>query len=476
MKKFILLGSLLALIAGCSTPKTAVQTKSVKETIPLTMANLRGHQSLYNEGWFVVSSSDKALKFAKKHGVDNAHRALVKAVDELKKDTQDYTKAIASDLKKSLDTTKDIFESGTQRSKDILKKTHEIGSKQFEYAKSGFSGAWESLIKGNISLAQRTEDDRKALAAIPGNYFNDLKEDFSNLGEIAASITRSGSEGLSKIWRVAFEDASKSFLDAYEASGEEENSLGGLIQIMYGYLKALFHGIVKPTTKSVVTGTVETGKKVGKLIYLPVGATISVVGHSVESLGLTLYYSASVGVKVVAPTVEAGFLTALSMLSLGTTPLTYVGGSSLGLVNQVGSTLAAPVAGTTQLAASTTYDTAKWVTYVSYDVVKGSSKIFFNEAASGIVLGYNALTALPTHALLAASDAVFFLAWDGPRLVVAMAKGEVSGKKVDQLPVGTVVDLKALKKEKGVDVEVISEDYDLVEEILHRLPSDVKVK
>jgi len=467
--------TLVFLLAACSSDP-AVKSKSMAETIPITMANLRGHKSLYDEGWFVVSSSRDALDFAKKHGVDNAAKALRQAIASIKQDSQDYSQNIVDNVRQGYKTTKDIFLEGTKKTGTILAKTQDLVELEIDYARDSFVNAWSTFIKGNITLGKRTKEDRDALASMAGNYFKDLKDDFSNLGEIASSITLLGGSKLSTIWETAFADAQKSFLASYETSGESYNTFTALFHIIHGYLKAIYHGVAKPTTVTAAKGTYHGGKSIGKLIYLPIGGTISVVGRSVESLGLTLYHVSSVGVKIVSPTVEAGFLSALSILSLGSTGITYVGGGSLGLINQVGTTAVAPVVGVSETTVKTGFDTAKLVTFVGYDLIKGSSKIIINEAASGVVLGYNALTALPTQTLLAASDAVFFLAWDGPRLVIASAKGEIAHENINQAPVGTVMDLQKLKKEKGVDVKVISKDYKIIEKVLHRLPSDMKVK
>ena len=476
-KQKLLLILLITLFFGCATTNTKPESKTIEETIPITVANIRGHKSLYNEGWFVVTSSKETLEFAKKHGFDNAKNALFSAMESISIDSSDYSQSILKDIKKGHDTTVSIYKEGTKRSKNISQTTKELSTQQLDYSKETFFNAWDTFIKGNITLALRTKEDRNKLKNIPGNYFKDLKSDFSNLGDISSSITFAESKNIALHWENAFRDAKKSFIESYDESGESESSLGGLFNIMYGYLKVIYHGALKPTAKTVKSGAENTylvGENTAKLIYLPIGATISVVNRSVESIGLTLYYTSSIGVKIVSPTVEAGFLSALSLLSLNTSALTYVGGESVGLVNQIGTTAVAPVAGVVHTVSNTAYDTTKLVTYVSYDVIKGTTKIFINEAASGVVLGYNALLAIPTHTLMAASDGVFFLAWDGPRLVVAVAKGEVSNENINKLPVGTIIDLKKLKKEKGVSVEVISTDYSVIEDILHQLPKDMR--
>ena len=72
----------------------------------------------------------------------------------------------------------------------------------------------------------------------------------------------------------------------------------------------------------------------------------------------------------------------------------------------------------------------------------------------------------------------------GPRLVIASARGEVRWRDgdgaqgsvpVQSLPVGTVVDLDALRKEPGVAVDVLSDDPRVVEKVLGKLPQDLRL-
>ena len=121
---------------------------------------------------------------------------------------------------------------------------------------------------------------------------------------------------------------------------------------------------------------------------------------------------------------------------------------------------------------------------VSFDLAKGATKVTLNQAQAGIVLGYNALTALPTQTVLGAANGAVFLAWDGPRLVIATAKGEVKWRDpggvqgsvpVQSVPVGTVVDLDALRREQGVKVEVVEDDPQVIQNVLEKLPQDLRL-
>jgi hypothetical protein len=219
------------------------------------------------------------------------------------------------------------------------------------------------------------------------------------------------------------------------------------------------------------------------VVFLPVSAAAVVAGRTVQSVGLTVYYAGKTGVKIVSPTIEGGLLSGLSLLSVGSVPVTYAAGGTVGVLNQVAFTTAGPVAGAVEGAATTAFDSTAYVGFLAYDAVRGTTRVVINQAASGIVLGYNALTALPTHALLGAADAAVFLAWDGPRLVIAAAKGTIKTGKdsgppeaysIGELPVGTVVDLKKLESTEGVTVEILSTDNAVIKEVIEKIPDDVR--
>jgi hypothetical protein len=186
----------------------------------------------------------------------------------------------------------------------------------------------------------------------------------------------------------------------------------------------------------------------------------------------------------VSPTIEGGLLSGLSLLSVSTVPVTYAAGGTLGAVNQVAFSTAGPAAGVAEAAATSTVHTAGYVGFLAYDAVAGTTKVVINQAASGVVLGYNALTAIPTHALLGVEDTVVFLAWDGPRLVVAAAQGKIKSKtetgvvethSLGDLPIGTVVDLKKLEQTEGVKVDVLSTDPAVIRNVLEKMPEDMRM-
>jgi hypothetical protein len=291
-------------------------------------------------------------------------------------------------------------------------------------------------------------------------------------------VRQSFSGRIDASWEKAFARAGSAFREEYERSGESPNTLAALGPVLVGWLRAFYHGVAAPTSKTIVKTTV-AGTTYA--VFLPVAATSIVAGRTVQAVGLTVYYTGKTGVKVISPTIEGGLLASLSLLSAAAAPATYAGGAAVGAVNQVAFTAAGPAYAAGVGTASTTVDTAVYVALVTYDAAAGVTKVAINQSASAVVLGYNALTAIPTHTLLAAGDAAIFLAWDGPRLVIAAARGDLGAKhggtaSVSDLPVGTVVDLEKLRAAEGAQVEVLSTDEKVIKDVLEKLPEDLREK
>jgi hypothetical protein len=465
------------------TQNTAANEEKVAvlDVIPLTAGNLRGHKMLYNEGWLIVSSSSKAFDYAKKKSVIESRTALEQALRGASKHSREYREAIKDDVRDSVSTGRDLVASGTKRSSRILETTHDLAKSELLYARDAFKKATAFFVRGNMSIAARTEEERRELAGLPGNYFHSLKNDFSNIYELSESARQRFAGKIDPAWDTAFQKASREFQAEYERSGTKPNSLLALGPVLSGYLKAFYHGFAAPASKTIVK-TAVTGAATA--VFLPVSATAVVAGRTVQSVGLTVYYTAKTGVKIVSPTVEGGLLGGLSLLSLGSVPITYAAGGTVGAVNQVAFSTAGPVVGAAEAAATTTAHTVAYAGIVTYDAAKGATKVVINQTASGLVLGYNALTALPTHALLGVTDVAVFLAWDGPRLVIAAASGRIKtseGTRSDEthslgdLPVGTVVDLKKLESIEGVKIEILSTDSAVIQEVLEKIPEDARI-
>ncbi|MDH5443916.1 MAG: hypothetical protein OEY52_00075 [Gammaproteobacteria bacterium] len=482
MERLSILFLMFHTLVGCTTnnnnQNSTPETKPVADVIPITMANLRGHQALYKEGWFVITSSEAALAYAKKKSVISSRQALTLAANAIASDSQEYAASLGKNWEISKRLGKQTFKMGTRITRKIYTATTGLAKSQVDYGTKSLQKGWSRFVKGNLHIANRTQSTRNRLMQQPGNYFKKLNRDFSNIYRITKKIQGDYSLHIGKTWNNAFGKAAKSFDHEYQRSGEASNSLTGLWRIIMGYTKGLYQGLFQPAAKTT-SNLVKVGSRAtAQAIFLPAATAISVSGRTIETIGTTVFYTGKLGVEILSPTVEAGLLSGMAMLSLGTAPLTYVTGTSIGAINQVAFTTATPIVTAGSGAVLTAASTGKYVAFVSYDAIRGTSKVVINQASAAVVLGYNALTALPAHAFMGLVDSAVFLAYDGPRLVVAYAKGEVKAAddktiRVDSLPVGSVVDLKALEQE-GVEVEVLSDDPDVIKKIIKEIPNDVR--
>lgn len=463
--------------ALCADVATAGASSPVEDVIPLTMGNLRGHKLLYDEGWYVVTSSRRALQFAREKSMDSSAEALRRVRSDAEKRSGTYADDLSGGVKGAVASGAELLRGGTRLSGDILTGTDKLARKELAYASKSFQNGMDSFIKGNLSLGKRTAQERAELRGLPGNYYSTLKDDFSNIWGLTNKVNDSFANKIEPGWDAAFAEAGRQFQEEYERSGTEKNSLMALGPILSGYLKSLYRGLAVPASKSLVKGGAK-GATGG--LFLPVAGATVIAGRTVESVGLTFYYTGKGAVKIVSPTVEGGLLSGLSLLSLGAVPTTYVTGGTLGAINQVAFTAAAPGYGAARGTATAAADTAKYVSFLAYDGLSGATRVVINQAQSGVVLGYNALTAIPAHLLTGTMDTAIFLAWDGPRLVVAAAQGRLKGSgrensaSMEDLPVGSVVDLKRLKEEGGVAVTVISDDPAVLGPVLEKLPADLR--
>jgi hypothetical protein len=474
MQKFLIGILSILFLFGCSSKnKKTTPKKKVEDIIPLTAANMRGHKALYNEGWFVVTSSKRSLAFANRYGVQSSKQAIIKTAKRIVKNSKTYKKDMTGLVKKSYDLSVQILKEGQKETVSIWRSTHALGKGEKEIAVFFFKKSWKSLIKGNLTLLKRTKADRKNFMAVPGGYFKNLSEDFKNLFFLTKIIHDEISKKISLSWKKSFEEASTEFKKEYEKSGKKANSLMAMGNILSGYLKAFYYGLVKPSAKSIVKVTA-LGTNYG--IFLPTAAVAVVSGRTIQATGVTLYYVSKMGIKLVSPTIESGFLSGLGLLSLATIPPTYAVGGTYGVINQVAYSIVAPTAGVTSAVGQTAYHTGKYVAFVSANIATGATKVIINQISSGLVLGYNALTAIPVHLFLLSVDSAIFLAWDGPRLVIAAVQGKIGKSSAGDLPVGTVVDLKKLQKIKGVKVRIITKDPKIIKKVLKRIPKDLRVK
>ncbi len=475
---------LLALVlapAACR-PDRPRKATPVADVVPMTAANLRGHRMLYKEGWYVITSTQRSLDYARRTSITASWQALVQVARDIKGGSKQYVKDLGNNYKASWNMARNIIEGGQVVTNGIFAGTHYLGTLQWHQANATMVRALDAFVQGTLSIAQRTAEDRAALAALPGDLYRDLREDFSNLHELSHDIKKRLSRGIRISWEASFAKASEAFRLEYEESGKRPNSLIALGDILVGYLKAFYHGVAHPGAKTIVKATVK-GFKYG--VFLPAASVLILTGRTIQTTGLALFHTARLGVKVISPTLEGGFLAAFGLLSYGSIPVIYGTGATLGAFSQVSFSTVGPVAGTARATTGTALATGEYVVSTLTNAVAGTTVVAINQVKAGVVLGYNALTAIPAHLYLGSIDTAIFLAWDGPRLVIAMARGTVSFTTADNkkekvsvgaLPVGTVVDLKKLRQQKGVSVKVISTDPAVIRRVIEEVPADLRNK
>jgi hypothetical protein len=266
---------------------------------------------------------------------------------------------------------------------------------------------------------------------------------------------------ISKAWSGAYKRAVLAYSKEYEESGTKSNTLVALWDIFQGYTIAMKELAFAPVSTTVV----DSGKIIAiNGVAVPVAYVATFLNQTIVTTGLVIYYPTKLGYRVVSPTLEAGFLSSMGVLSATATAPTIVGGTAVGAFNQVATFTGVESTRATGAVAGAAYETGATATGMIYDFSKGSTQSVYYALKSGVVLSYAALTVIPTHLLLSVPDATIFLAWDGPRLVIASVKGNYKG--FDSLPVGSVVDLEEARKQGKV--EILTDDQTIVKKVLEK--------
>ena len=388
--------------------------KPLSEIVYVTVSNLRGHRSLYKNGWFVVSSSEKAFRYAKAHSIVASKRAVSHAVDQVKTFSKKFGRRIQQSGTDGLRLGKGIYSGGTVLSKLGLAFTRKLIKTEWRVGIENFKLAWQRFIEGYTSLGKRTTKDRTALAAIPGRWYTTIKSDLAAVRELAHIVKQRMFRRVTSRWGEAFFEAKKLFNDSYEKSGECNNSISGLGCILVGYSKVVFTGVIKPSSRAMLQGTAILLKIVAKLMLLPLSLAVIVCGRTIQSSGLALYHTASIGVQVISPTVEGGLLAGFSVLLHTAIPITAVLGSVAVVANQIALTAACPVAVAVFATIVFAFATSVYVIKMGYTLIAGVAKLSLYQAQSVAVLGYNSLTALSTQLLMGIANIFVLLAYDGP--------------------------------------------------------------
>lgn len=472
--------------SGSTASGSAAAKRAPGDIAPELGTIWAGHVALYHEGWRVISSTEQAFHYAHEHGVVASGQALAEAQADIRQDNRSLGKGLSESGDRGVQVGKDVYAGGTEVTHATLGVTAGLAKLEWDYGSAAMVDAWHTVYKGYMTLGPRTADDRRALRAVP--WYRGLNDDFSNLNALTDAALGDAAPHIHVDWGKAYDAAQTDFNAAYQHSGTRDNSLAAVGDLLGGYANAIYSGFVDPAAETAgqaaEVAADKTTRGVAKLVFLPTAKLLMIGGRTVESTGLTLYYTTSMGITLVSPTVEGGLLAGVSLLTDTAVPMTAAAGGAAGLVNQVAVTGAATAAGAGVAAAGAASDTAVYAAQLSYDLAKASTRVTINAGESGVALGYNAITAIPGQLVLGGGD-VMLLVLDGSRLAIATARGEVDwtgpdGQKhavpVKSLPVGSVVDMKALAKQPGVQVRTISDDPAVVNRVLEKLPQDLREK
>jgi hypothetical protein len=438
----------------------AIAINAKAETVaPITAANLKGQAKLFNEGWFVIASPKVAWEFAKENH-ESSQEAYTKALEKIH--TSDTPTKVRLDA--ALKTMREMQSSADKSSLALNKQGKTISHKLSVYSSEKFRAAWESINLGYIHYAKTNEDDLNEIRKINQNFLKNIRADFKDMKDVMDPTLKELEKGTDINWKKHFKKGNYQFNQQYEKSGTRGNSITGLWDILVGYASWTYSAVVKPSSKAVESGT-------KKAAYYSVDTVLKtfIASHNiVYSLGSNLYYSTKLGFKVFSPSLESGFLSSLALLSAVGSKASEVSFKSVGLINKVAVKSLAPVAGSGQFVFEESYHQASnAITYLVHGS-EATGEVVMEKVESGIALSYSALSQIPAQILLSALNSTIFLVYEGPKILLVKATGNLGDKPLSDLPTGSVLDMKKLK-ESGGQVETLSEDPALIKKVLENV-------
>ncbi|MCW7509714.1 hypothetical protein ND816_17850 [Leptospira levettii] len=432
--------------------------QSFKKIAPLTANSLGSRKNLYEHGWAVIPSGKKAIDLSKEN-LMSANVAKAMVLVKLKKRSEDFPGKLGSTMNAVKNWTKEGYSDGTKRTEDIYDAGVELSKEEWKLSKSSFSEAGDRFVLGYVYLVPRVKSDIDVLDQELSRYADARDQKSSQLNQLFTSTLKTNSKDVMNSWSNSFKKASDEFTRNYEESGERDNALLALVDIFQGYTVALKEVVISPVAKT----TANTGEVLlVNGVYVPLSQGMNFSSNALVSTGLVLYYGTKSGYRVFSPTLEAGLFSSIGILSASATVPTYTTGTSVALFNQVTSVAATTAGGAIGTTGGVGIESAAYATGLTYDLTTGVAEAGMYTMSSGIVLGYTALTALPPQILLTAVDGPIFITYDGPRVVIAVVKGNFAG--YDDIPTGTVINLEEAKKQGRV--KVLTDDPKVIKKVL----------
>ncbi len=425
----------------------------------LTHKNIEGQKNLFKEGWMIITSPVEAWEEAIKNN-ESSKEAFHRAIDKIKLNQTSTSEKVSS----ASDTMREINEKEREITKDLMNRAKRLEQNSFKKSSKNFQEAWRRLSLGYIKYSKTNEEDLKALKEINLQFFGRINSNFKEMEEALEPVMGHLLVKSETSWKKHFKEASYSFNEQYEKSGRQKNSLLGLWDILVGYASWTYNAIVKPSSKATYNSIKSAPFYTVDAILKTFIASFNVV----HSLGTNVYYSTKLGYKLLSPSLEAGYLSGLALMNVFNGAVTSNALRTAGIINKVAIKSSAPVLGTSQLvfeeAASRAQDSATILIYGS----QALCEVVLEKVETGVVLGYSALSQIPPQLLLTGMNSAIFLVYDGPKLLLAKVSGDLGDMNVNDLPVGTVLDLKKAKEDR-LQIVPLTEDPDVIEKVLQHV-------
>lgn len=425
----------------------------------LTLKNIEGQKNLFNKGWLIVTSPVEAWDQAIKNN-ETSREAFGRALEKIKLNKT----SVKERLSEAADTVKAINAKEKEITKGLMDKASRIQRESFKESSKNFQEAWKRLSLGYTRYAKSNEDDLKALKEVNTQFFGRVNSDFKEMNEALKPVMGHLLVKSETSWKKHFKEASYSFERQYEKSGTQQNSIMGLWDILVGYATWSYQAIIKPSAKTTYNGL----KSVPYYTVDGVLKTFIASYNVIHSLGANLYYPTKLGYKIISPSLEAGYLSGLALMNALNGAVTSNALRSAGLINKIAIKGSSPAVGASQLlieeAASRATDSATVLFYGSQAV----GEVVFEKVETGVILGYSALSQIPPQLLLTGMNSAIFLVYDGPKLLLAKVSGKLGDKNVNDLPVGSVLDLKKAR-EDNLEVSPLSDDPEVIKKVLQHV-------
>ncbi|TGN13717.1 hypothetical protein EHS11_03585 [Leptospira ilyithenensis] len=445
-------------IIGESVTGNKEKPLSFQKIAPLTANALGARKNIHEKGWLFIPSSKESIESVVESGRMSSKVAKSLLFVKWKKRASDYPGSLKATMEKIETLGEKTRSSGTALSADIYRFSLQLTAEEWKLARKMGNTAGERFINGYLFLDDKVEEDTEQVL----NAYSDLNERRSgvtkSLNELFFDTSSKNGKKLTSAWKGSYAKTTKAFLDEYEESGSRDNTLTALWDIFQGYTFAL---------KELVVPAAQTTASVGETIvlggvFVPVSHVLTVSGQTVVTTGMVLYYSTKVGYRVISPSLEAGLFSTMGIASASSTVPTLVTGGGISAFNQVTTVIGSRAGEGAAKGGAVVGETTALATGVVYDFTVDSAKSSIYPLKSGLILGYTALTALPVHLVTAVPDGTIFLTYDGPRVVIAVVRGNYAG--FEDLPTGTIVDLEEAKK--SGKVEILTRDPAIIKKVL----------